>query len=69
MSSVEINKKIGNDNNLTLSKITCIGIIQFFVSEFGLIIVIGLILILVNVIPQYHSKKNFHFKKYIRFWI
>ena len=67
MSSVEINKKIGNDNNLTLSKITCIGIIQFFVSEFGLIIVIGLILILVNVIPQYHSKKNFHFKKYIRF--
>ena len=59
MSSVEINKKIGNDNNLTLSKITCIGIIQFFISEFGFIIVIGLIMILVNVIPRYHSKKTF----------
>ena len=56
---VGINKKIENNNNLTFSKITCIGIIQFFVSEFGLIIVIGLILILVNVIPQYHSKKTF----------
>ena len=56
---VGINKKIQNNNNLTPSKITCIGIIQFFVSEFGFIIVIGLIMILVNVIPQYHSKKTF----------
>ena len=48
---VGINKKIQNNNNLTPSKITCIGIIQFFVSEFGFIIVIGLIMILVNVIP------------------
>ena len=64
---VGINKKIENNNNLTLSKITCIGIIQFFLSEFGFIIVIGLIMILVNVIPRYHSKKTFTSKKISNF--
>ena len=60
---VGINKKIENNNNLTLSKITCIGIIQFFISEFGFIFLMLFSLFLVYVIPEYHSKKVFTSKK------
>ena len=58
LSEAEIVRKM-QEENLRTFKMTCIGIIQFFLSEFGLIIVIGLIMILVSVIPQYHPSKIF----------
>ena len=58
LSEAEIVRKM-QEENLRTFKMTCIGIIQFFLSEFGFIIVIGLIMILVSVIPQYHPSKIF----------
>ena len=58
LSEAEIVRKM-QEENLRTFKMTCIGIIQFFLSEFGFIIVIGLIMILVSIIPQYHPSKIF----------
>jgi len=58
LSGAEIIKKLP-EQNLPTFKMTYIGIIQFFLSEFGFIIIMGLILILVSVIPQYHPSKIF----------
>ena len=58
LSEAEIVRKM-QEENLRTFKMTCRGIIQFFLSEFGFIIVIGLIMILVSVIPQYHPSKIF----------
>lgn len=44
----------------------CINIIQILLSEFGFILIFGVILFLVYIIPEYHSKKNFYFKTKIR---
>ena len=55
------------DNNLQNFKLTYKGIIQFFLSEIGFIIILSIILILVSIIPKYHSKKIFFFKESIKF--
>ena len=36
-----------------------INIIYFFISEFGLLFIIGLILLIIYLLPQYHSAKTF----------
>ena len=58
----EITKNIP-DNNLGSFKLTYKGIIQFFLSEIGFIIILSIILIFVSVIPKYHSKKKFLFPR------
>ena len=55
------------DNNLQNFKLTYKGIIQFFLSEIGFIIILSIILILVSIIPKYHSKKIFISKKVSNF--
>ena len=45
------------------AKYYCINITQILLSEFGFILILGLILFLVYIIPQYHSKKIFTSKQ------
>ena len=59
--STELIKKIQED--LAPIKINFIRKIQILVSELGFIILIAFILLLVNIIPQYHSKKTFTSKQ------
>ena len=59
--STELVKKIQED--LAPIKINFIRKIQIFLSELGFIILIAFILLLVNIIPQYHSKKTFRSKQ------
>ena len=51
------------DHYLSTFEINCLGKIKFFISEFGLIIIMALILLLTYTIPQYHSKKTFTSKQ------
>jgi len=44
-----------------------IGIIQVFLSEFGFIFILGFILFIAYIIPEYHSKKIFTSKKGLEF--
>ena len=44
-------------------EINCLGKVKFFVSEFSLIVIMALIILLIDVIPQYHSKKTFTSKQ------
>ena len=63
--STELIKKFQED--LTPIKINFIKKLKIFISELGFIFLIVFILLIVNIIPEYHSKKTFTSKKVFDF--
>ena len=59
----ENSKELENSNNFE-NNTNKINIIYFFISEFGLIFIMGLILLIIYLCPQYHSAKTFTSKYY-----
>ena len=41
------------------AKYYCINMIQIILTEFGFVFILGIILFLAYIIPEYHSEKNF----------
>ena len=61
--AVIVSSRISTDNNFFPIEIDWKGKIKFFISEFAFILIMGFSILLVAVIPEYHSKKVFTSKK------
>ena len=61
--AVIVSSRISTDNNFFPIEIDWKGKIKFFISEFAFILIMAFSILLVAVIPEYHSKKVFTSKK------